>query len=162
MQHHFSRGFVALLTSPRRSGSVARVSDEGFVVAVVGVIVRGDRVLAMRRAMTKDAGAGVWETCSGRLEPDEDPLAAIAREIAEETAVEVRIDPRPVDAYVMRRRERPMALIVYRADWIAGEVQRSDEHDAHAWWTLEEIDASPMPPRLVRAVRRAIEAGPLT
>lgn len=138
------------------------MSDEGFVVAVVGVIVRGDRVLAMRRAMTKDAGPGVWETCSGRLAPDEDPLAAMVREIVEETALEVRVDARPVDAYVMRRRERPMALIVYRAEWIAGEVQRSDEHDAHAWWSLAEIEESPMPRRLVSAVRRAIDVGPRT
>ncbi|MDQ3037837.1 MAG: NUDIX domain-containing protein [Myxococcota bacterium] len=134
------------------------MSDERFVVAVVGVIVRGDRVLAMRRAATKDAGAGVWETCSGRLEPDEDPGVAIAREIVEETALEVRVEVRPVDAYVMRRGALPMAVIVYRADWIAGEVQRSDEHDAHAWWTLAELDASPMPRRLIDAVRRALAA----
>lgn len=132
------------------------MADDGFVVAVVAVVVRGERVLAMRRAASSEAGAGIWETCSGRLEPDEDPLAAVAREIAEETALEVRVDPRPIDAYVMRRRERPMALVVYRADWIAGEVRRSAEHDEHAWWTLAEIEASPMPPRLVMAVRRAL------
>ena len=132
------------------------MADAGFVVAVVGVIVRGDRVLAMRRAATKDAGAGLWETCSGRLEPDEDPRVAIGREIAEETSLEVRIDARPIDAYAMRRRAQPMAVIVYRAEWIAGEVQRSDEHDAHAWWTLEEAEASAMPRRLVEAVRAAL------
>lgn len=135
--------------------------QDAFVVAVAAVIVRGDleggaRVLAMRRAATKDAGAGIWETCSGRLEPDEQPLAAIAREVAEETGLEVRVDASPVDAYTMRRGQRPMVVLVYRAEWVSGEVLRSDEHDAHAWWTRAEVEASAMPPRLVEAVVRAL------
>ncbi|AKF05057.1 NUDIX domain-containing protein [Sandaracinus amylolyticus] len=142
--------------------SIARAEEkDAFVVAVVAVIVRDDpdgarRVLAMRRAATKDAGAGIWETCSGRLEADEQPIDAVTREVREETGLEVRVDATPIDAYAMRRRERPMALIVYRAAWIAGEVRRSDEHDAHAWWTLAEVEASPMPTRLVEAVKRAL------
>src|SRR5688500_4718497 len=115
------------------------MDEDSFVVAVAAVIVRvergEERVLALRRAPTKDAAPGLWETCSGRVHADEQPRDAIAREVIEETALDVTIGDRPVDAYVMRRRERPMAVIVYRADWNAGEVVRSDEHDAHAWWT---------------------------
>ena len=37
----------------------------------------------------------------------EQPLAALAREIDEESGREVTIDPRPVDAYVARRGELP-------------------------------------------------------
>ena len=136
------------------------MDEDSFVVAVAAVIVRVDhgeeRVLAMRRALTKDAAPGLWETCSGRVGVDEQPRDAIAREVMEETSLEVAISDRPVDAYVMRRRARPMAVIVYRADWVSGEVVRSDEHDAHAWWTLAEIEASAMPPRLIDAVRRAL------
>src|SRR5690606_21276821 len=105
------------------------------------VIFKGDRVLAMRRAATKDAAPGLWETLSGRVEPDEQPLDALAREIEEECGLEVRVDPRPVDAYVARRRDEPMLVLVYRAEWIAGEVRRSEEHDAHAWWTPAELRA---------------------
>ncbi len=133
---------------------------EGFVVAVAAVIVRDRRVLAMRRARTNEFGAGIWETCSGRLESGEDPLEAVAREVREETALEVRIERRPVDAYVMRRGESPLLVMVYRADWIAGEVRLSEEHDAYAWWTLLEIETSPMPERLAHAVRRALDADP--
>src|SRR5438445_329625 len=59
-----------------------------FVAAVVIVVFRGDRLLAMRRARTKDAAPGAWEALSGRLRsngrgephvkppllPDRDPL----------------------------------------------------------------------------------------
>jgi 8-oxo-dGTP diphosphatase len=137
------------------------METEGFVVAVAAVIVRDHRVLVMRRAVTNEFGAGIWETCSGRLSHEEDPFQAVAREVAEETALDVRIERRPVDAYVMRRGESPLLVIVYRADWIAGEVRLSEEHDAYAWWTLPEIETSPMPERLVHAVRRALDASPM-
>jgi ADP-ribose pyrophosphatase YjhB (NUDIX family) len=130
---------------------------DGFVVAVAAVIVRDGRVLAMRRAADKDAGAGLWETLSGRVEADEDPRDAVLREIAEECGLEVDLEPRPIDAYAARRGERPMIVIVYRARWLAGEVRRSPEHDAHAWWTAAELRAHSTLTRLVEAVDRALE-----
>lgn len=129
--------------------------DDGFVVAVAALIFREGRVLAMRRAETKDVGAGLWETVSGRVLPDEQPLEALTREIAEETSLEVRIDPRPVDAYSMRRGDRPMVVVLYRCDWVSGEVVRSEEHDDHAWWTPEEFERNSTLARLGRAIRSA-------
>ncbi len=127
------------------------------LVAVVAVVFREGRVLAMRRALTKDAGAGLWETLSGRVRRGEDPLSAVEREIVEESGLEVHVDPRPVDAYAARRGETPMVVLVYRADWIAGEVQRSDEHDAHAWWTPADFSRHTTLARLATAVHRAAE-----
>lgn len=127
-----------------------------FVLAVVAVIVDGDRVLAMRRAPRVDAGAGLWETVSGRVEIDEAPLDAIAREIEEETGLEVAIDPRPIDAYTARRGEAPMGVIVYRAAKLAGEVRRSHAHDAHAWWTAAEFRSQSTLTRLADAIDRAL------
>ncbi len=127
----------------------------GFVVAVAAVVFKGDRVLAMRRSAHKDAGAGLWETLSGRVEPGEQPLDALAREIDEECGLAVRITERPVDAYVARRGEAPMLVVVYRADWLGGEVRRSDEHDAHAWWTPAEFRSESTLTRLADAVDRA-------
>ena len=127
-----------------------------FVVAVAAVIVRGAEVLAMRRAPDKDAGPGLWETVSGRVEIDEDPLMAIAREIDEETGLEVRIDPRPIDAYAARRGDAPMVVVVYRAEHVAGEVVRSEEHDQHLWCTPAEFRKRSTLNRLADAIDRAI------
>jgi 8-oxo-dGTP pyrophosphatase MutT (NUDIX family) len=126
-----------------------------FVLAVCAVIRDGDRVLAMRRAAHKDAGAGLWETVSGRVEPDEDPLLAMQRELAEETGLEVALDPRPIDAYVVRRNATPMCVLVYRGVRTGGEVVRSDEHDDHAWLTPAELRACTPFARLSDAVDRA-------
>lgn len=131
-----------------------------FVAAVAAVIVREGRVLAMRRAPTKDAGAGLWETVSGRVEVDEAPRAAIAREIVEETGLEVAIDPRPLDAYTARRGAAPMLVVVYRAAWQGGEVRLSDEHDAHAWLTPAEFRARGTLTRLADAVDLALWSTP--
>jgi len=134
------------------------MSSEGFVVAVAAVIVRADgRVLAMKRSALKDAGAGLWETVSGRVEPDERLEDAMLREIGEETGLRVRLQPGPVDAYVTRRGDRPMCVVVYRADHESGEVVRSSEHDAHEWWTPAELRAHTTLTRLADAVDRAVQ-----
>lgn len=144
-----------MLTDANRSGEERSDSGDHFVVAVAALIFREGRVLAMRRAATKDSGAGLWETLSGRIEPDEQPLAALAREIEEESGLEVRIAERPVDAYTMRRGAAPMVVLCYRADWVSGEVRRSEEHDDHAWWTPEEFERNSTLSRLAEAIRRA-------
>ncbi|MFK7988008.1 MAG: NUDIX domain-containing protein [Sandaracinaceae bacterium] len=109
------------------------------VVAVAAVIVRKGRILAMQRARNAEAGAGLWETLSGRVEPGEEPLDAVRREIVEECGLEVEVDARPLDVYAASRNGAPMIVIVYRATHRRGEVLRSHEHDAHAWLTPPEF-----------------------
>jgi mutator protein MutT len=103
---------------------------------VVGVAILHDgRVLAARRT-TPPALAGRWELPGGKVEPGEDPSAALVREIAEELGCEVRVTGRlageqPVgDDHVLR---------VLCAELVAGEpVPR--EHDALRWLGPEELD----------------------
>lgn len=104
-----------------------------FVAAVCALIRKDGRILAMRRAPTKDASPGIWEAVSGRMEPGESPLEAVHREIREETGLAVRIDPRPWSAHGSQRAGIPMLIVYYVADWISGEVAMSDEHDAWEW-----------------------------
>lgn len=128
---------------------------EMHVIAVAAVIFRDERVLAMRRAPTKDAGAGLWETISGRVSVGEEPLAAVEREIQEECGLEVRVDPRPVDAYAAYRGTAPMVVIVYACDYVDGDVRCSEEHDEYAWWTPDEFEANSSLARLARSIRLA-------
>jgi 8-oxo-dGTP diphosphatase len=132
------------------------MSREALFVAAVAVFVfRGDRLLAMRRARTKDAAPGAWEALSGRVRPGEQPLAAAAREAREECGLDVAIEPRPVTAYVASRNREEMIVVAFRARSSAGEVTLSDEHDRFAWMTPREFaGACPFPP-LVEAAELA-------
>lgn len=125
------------------------------LVAVAALVFREGRVLSMRRAATKDAGAGLWETLSGRVQRGESPLAAVQREIDEECGLQVTIDPRPFEAYAATRAGEPMVVIVYRARYEAGEVRMSEEHDAFAWLFPDELAARTPLTALVQAVRAA-------
>jgi 8-oxo-dGTP pyrophosphatase MutT (NUDIX family) len=114
------------------------------------------RVLAMRRAASNDAGAGLWETLSGRVEQGEEPSAALLREIAEESGLEVALEPRPFASYAASRRGLPMIVILHRARWLAGDVRMSHEHDAYAWLTADEFRARSTLQKLADVVARAL------
>ena len=129
-----------------------------YVVAVAAVIVREDKVLAMQRTLTKDAGAGLWETLSGRLDLGEEPFEAVKREILEECGLNVEVEPQPLTAYTAKRKDLPMVVIVYEANYISGEVVMSDEHDDFAWLSAEEFAARSSLTKLVKAVGMALDA----
>jgi 8-oxo-dGTP diphosphatase len=128
----------------------------GHVVAVAALIVRDQRVLALRRAPQNLAGPGLWETVSGRVEQGEQPWDALQREIVEETELEVELEPRPFTAYAATRRGKPMVVIVYRARYVAGEVRLSEEHDSFAWLASAEFAQRSSLPLLCDAVARAL------
>lgn len=126
------------------------------VVAVAGLVLRDARVLALRRAATNLAGPGLWETVSGRVERGEEPSTAVAREIAEETGLEVRVEERPWEAYAAVRRGEPMIVILYRARFVRGDVRLSAEHDAFAWLSAGEFRERSGLSSLCRAVEGAL------
>ena len=131
------------------------ITVPNYIVAVAAIIVRDGKVLAMRRAADKDAGAGLWETLSGRVELGEEPLDAVRREIAEECGLAVRLEPRPLTVYHAKRNDEPMMVIVYRAHYGSGEVVMSDEHDDYGWVTAEDFAKRSTLAKLVNAVEQA-------
>jgi 8-oxo-dGTP diphosphatase len=127
-----------------------------FVAAVCALIRKDGRILAMRRSLAKDASPGIWEAVSGRMEPGEEPLEAVHREVREETGLVVRIEPRPWSAHHALRAGVPMLIVYYVADWISGEVEMSDEHDAWEWLDADTFAArTPIRP-LAEAARHIL------
>lgn len=130
-----------------------------FVAAVCALVRKDGRILSMRRSLSKDASPGIWEALSGRIEPGESPLAAVAREIQEESGLQVDIQPRPLSAHTSERAGIPMLIVYYLADWRSGEVRLSEEHDAFEWLDAPGFAArTPIAP-LAEAVRQVL-SGP--
>lgn len=102
--------------------------------------------------------AGGWEFPGGKLEPEEQALAGLKRELQEELGVDV-IDATPLIAYEHGYTDRRVLLDLWLVSRYIGEP-RSVEGQPLQWVTLDELETvglleadRPMIPAL-RAARR--------
>jgi 8-oxo-dGTP diphosphatase len=130
--------------------------DERLVVGAA--VVREGQVLAARRTRPPDA-AGRWELPGGKVEPGEDPAAALIREIGEEFGCVIA-----VDSWLpgQTRISADLVLRIAVAALIAG-TPKPYEHDAVRWLgpgDLEDVDwlASDRP--FLPALRDVLTGGP--
>ena len=103
---------------------------------VGAAVLRGGRVLAARRTRP-EAAAGRWELPGGKVEPDEDPEAALLREVAEELGCSIE-----VTGWLPGRTRisDDLVLVVASARLVAGEpTPEPGEHDAVRWLAGDEL-----------------------
>jgi ADP-ribose pyrophosphatase YjhB (NUDIX family) len=128
------------------------------IAAAIAVVVRGEKLLLVRRSHKPDAGR--WGFPGGRIEPGETVLTAALRELDEETgvaadAVEV------LTAIDVIRREREalhhFVLIAVLCRWRGGDgVPASDAHET-GWFDLAAIAALEKSADVERVARLAME-----
>src|SRR5437667_8971279 len=97
----------------------------GCIDVVAAVIRRGGKVLICQR---RRGGRHPlkWEFPGGKVEPEEDPRAALERELREELGVEARAGEM-LDAYEVRYENGPLTeLQFYRVTDFAGEPRNLD------------------------------------
>jgi 8-oxo-dGTP diphosphatase len=99
------------------------------------------RWLAGRRAAWLSSWAGEWALgAGGAVDPDENPIDTLVRELREEWSVE----PERVVGEALVALPQRMAMFVGQAWLPAGaEVVPDHEHDAHAWWPADPADWPP-------------------
>jgi len=104
---------------------------------VVGAaLVRGGRLLAARRTTPAEL-AGRWELPGGKVEPGEQPDAALVREIAEELACGVSVRRWLAGRVTVRP---GLVLEVALVDLVAGDPEPT-EHDELRWLAPDELDS---------------------
>lgn len=108
-------------------------------IALKGIIVREDKVLVAKRALTDKIGAGNWEVIGGKLEFGEDTETCLKREVREEVNLEIDIEGIIYAKNVVIDEETQMFLVVYLCRYKDGEVKLSDEHTDFKWVNKEEL-----------------------
>jgi ADP-ribose pyrophosphatase YjhB (NUDIX family) len=126
-------------------------------VAVGAVIRRGDEVLLVRRA--RGTAVGQWSIPGGRVEFGEGLEAAVAREVEEETGLEVRVGR--FLGWAERMGDDPAPYHYVILDFAAEAVDPTapprpgDDADDVAWVPTNAIETYPLVAGLAEFLRRA-------
>ena len=128
--------------------------DSGRELAVVCAVLRDATggYLATRRPPGKSLG-GLWEFPGGKVEPGEDPAAALRREIAEELGLEIAVG-RALRPVLHRYGFGRVRLMPFLGTVVAGELVLH-EHTEARWLTpraLWSLDWAPADIPVLRAL----------
>ncbi|MGW4919902.1 (deoxy)nucleoside triphosphate pyrophosphohydrolase [Streptomyces sp. GF20] len=94
-----------------------------------------ERLLAARRSAPPEL-AGRWELPGGKIEPGEQPEAALVRELREELGVRAEPVERIPGAWELKP---GYVLKVWTARLVEGEPEPLEDHDELRWLSAEEI-----------------------
>ncbi|MFP5358033.1 MAG: Nudix family hydrolase [Gammaproteobacteria bacterium] len=113
--------------------AVARAPDDTrpLIPVACGVLRNGAGEVLMAQRPPGKIAAGYWEFPGGKIEPGEDPLAALDRELHEELGVRIR-HARPLIRFTHSYRDRRVSLDTWLIDAFHGEP-RAREAQTLAW-----------------------------
>ena len=126
------------------------------LLAVSVVIWREERALLVRRA--RPPLAAIWSFPGGVVEIGERLEEAAAREVREETGLDIEILETIDRAEVIRRDdmgkvERHYVIIVFSGRYISGEAEANDDADAVAWVDCSQIANYELTPDTARILK---------
>ncbi len=119
------------------------------VVAVGAIVVHDDALLMVQRA--REPGLGLWSIPGGRVEPHELLADAVAREVKEETGLEVEVGAL---AGILEVPGTPHYVILDHLAEVTGDTTLTAGDDAAdaRWVPLDEVASLSCTPRLVETM----------
>lgn len=123
------------------------------VIVVAAVIIEGGRVLLSQRK-TGTHLAGAWEFPGGKVEPGEDPRAALVRELEEELGIQCEVGE-PVEVTFHAYPTKSVLLLFFLARRSDGSPEPRPLDVADVRWALSsELDPALFPPADIAVLTR--------
>ncbi|MBD1370943.1 NUDIX domain-containing protein [Hazenella sp. IB182357] len=127
-----------------------------YKIAAKAIIFQGSKVLILRKSFAERNAKDThgWDFPGGGLEPEEPLMEALAREVMEETGLQVKVIA-PAYVYDEIQEEKHLLIIKFACDKPQGSVVLSPEHDSHHWFCVDQLDQTRVPEWMKEEVRRA-------
>jgi len=115
------------------------------ILVVAGVLVEQGKVLLSQRKRGTHL-EGAWEFPGGKVEPDEDPREALARELAEELGIDAEVRD-PLEITFHRYPAKSVLLLFFTAARRPGSPEpRALDVAAVRWAAIDELRDELFPP----------------
>lgn len=128
------------------------------LVAVGGVVCKGEEVLLVRRG--KDPGLGTWSLPGGLVGLGEATEEALRREVREECGIEIEVGPMLGVANRITRDDTGgvrfhYVIIDFAASYLSGEVSPASDISEAAWFRHTDLAWLGLTPAVLSMVERA-------
>jgi 8-oxo-dGTP diphosphatase len=135
-----------------------RMYPDRPIVGVGAVVLDGDRVLLVKRA--HEPLKGHWSVPGGAVDVGELLQDAVAREVREETSLEVRVGP-VVEVLERIRRDSDgrvefhYVLVDYLCTPVGGMLTAASDAEAARWVAMNDLDRYGVAEKTVEVIRKA-------
>ena len=133
------------------------MSDLTVRVGAKGLIRYKDKFLLLREGADDGTTIGKYQIPGGMVEPGEDFMNALVREVREETGLRVRpIVPVMVDSWQPTIEGVPYQIfgVFYLCEADSDRVKLSHEHDDYVWVSVNEASKYDTVPQVAKLLER--------
>ena len=121
--------------------------------AIKAIIRKGDLILLIKKSDKVDIYPGSWDLPGGRLDPEESWNQGLAREVREETGLEVKFI-REIREWENKKWDTIGKTVL--CEYVTGEVQLSWEHTKYRWMVPDDVFRGDFPEWIQKDVRASI------
>ncbi|MDB5165526.1 MAG: MutT related protein [Candidatus Saccharibacteria bacterium] len=117
----------------------------------------GNECLFLRRSnlLTTDSSETSWDIPGGRINPDENLIDALKREIKEEVGYDIYSTPELIAAQdiFVTTKDLHVVRLTYVIEENISEIHLSDEHEVYQWVSLDNIKSINAEPYLAEVLK---------
>ena len=110
-------------------------------IAVKAFIVKGGKLLVIKRSSEDPYKSGAWDIPGGRLDAGEDPFEGLKREALEETGLNIEIIMPIAINHFTRDDGQVITMIISLCKPLSENVALSEEHVEYRWLEIKEVDS---------------------